>query len=119
MAFSRPPQTPPEDGLPPEQVRFTELRVEPWPDGRKVRVHVSFTPFLQRPNVHMVILNAAGGEAASIDIIENMEEQIAFTMHLRGGETAGPYQLLAAIDYENVGTVAQGQVTFELPEAPG
>ncbi|HEX7973527.1 MAG TPA: hypothetical protein VF498_03890 [Anaerolineales bacterium] len=40
---------PPEDALPPDQVRFIDLHVELWPDGRRVRVHAEITPFQQRP----------------------------------------------------------------------
>src|SRR5690242_3283114 len=40
---------PPEDGLPPQQIRVQTLRAEPWPeDSRRVRIHLDMTPFLER-----------------------------------------------------------------------
>ncbi len=47
-------------GLPPAEVRFTELRIEPWPDGRRLRVHVSLTPFQNKPDLEAMILDEAG-----------------------------------------------------------
>ena len=47
-----------------KEVRIIELRAEPWPeDGRRVRIHLEVTPFLERPNLEVPITDAssAGG----------------------------------------------------------
>jgi len=107
----------PEDGLPPQDIRFVELRVEPWPEGRRVRVHMQLTPFLERPNIRAVITNANAEEVASIDIIESMDARMTFTMHIRGDEIKGAYTLTASLNYPELGTVSQDRVVFETSES--
>ncbi len=105
---------PPEDGLPPREVRIQSLRVEPWPeDPRRVRVHLDITPFLQRPNIEVSITSESGAEAASIAIIESIESRMVFTMHIRGEPINGKYTLSASLFYEETGTVDQQRVVFE------
>jgi len=105
---------PPEDGLPPNEVRFIELHTEPWPeDASRVRVHLEVTPFLERPNLEVLITDASSQEVSSINIIESIDTRMAFTMHLRGKEGNGPYTLKAAVVYPDIGTVDQKSITFE------
>lgn len=85
--------------LPPGQVRILDLQVQPWPDGRRVRVYLELTPFLRRPNGELSISNALGAQLASISIIETMVPKMEFTLHLRGGDLAGPFRLDAEIFY--------------------
>jgi hypothetical protein len=112
------PNQPPEDGLPPEEVRFTELRVEPWPeDGRRIRIHLEINPFLQRPNLEVSIFNQQEEEAASIHIIETIETRMTFTMHIRGADPVdGQYTVKARLFYPEIGDVDQKQVSFETQE---
>jgi hypothetical protein len=35
----------PENAVPPEQVRFEDIDIEPLPEERKVRVRIGITPF--------------------------------------------------------------------------
>lgn len=110
---------PSEDALPPQDTRFTELRIEPWADGRRVRVHMGLTPFQQRPNLEAHILDSQGNEIASTTIIENMDIKLVFTMHIRGPEITGPFTLLANIAYQDLGVVDEGKVVFDLQETHG
>ena len=110
----------PEDALPPEQVRFTEVRVEPWPeDNHRVRVHIGITPFEKRPNLDSVITDQNGEEVASISIIEAMELKLVFTMHLRIPEITGSYTLTASLSYEDLNTVDERSINFELQDNAG
>ncbi len=104
--------------LPPADVRFTELRIEPWPDGRRVRVHVDMTPFQQNPNLEATITDRTGKEAAHTLIVETAEHRIVFTMHLRG-EVGSPYHLTADLSYPEIGIVDSRSISFEnLPIDP-
>lgn len=107
-----------EEGLAPADVRFIELHVEPWPDGRRVRVHLTLTPFLQRPNLLGVITNAAGKEVCSIHIVETMISKMVFTMHLREEKVDGEYTLTMNINYPDLGEVDQRNLVFETHEMP-
>lgn len=108
----------PEDAVPPEQVRFTDVHVEPWPDGRRVRVHITITPFQQRPNLEARILHPGGEEAASISIIETMENKLVFTMHIRGPIGAEAFTLEARLSFPELGTVDERSLTFHTREDP-
>lgn len=112
------PNQPPEDGLPPQEVRITELKAEPWPeDGRRVRIHLETKPFLERPNIEVTIADNEEEEVASINIIESIDARMTFTMHIRGKETVeGVYKLNARLFYPEIGDVDQKQVLFEIQE---
>ena len=111
------PLQPPEDGLPPNETRFMEVRVEPWPeDERKVRVHLQITPFLERPNIEVIIKDPQEEEVASIYIVESIDDRMTFTMHIRNPEMIhGLYTLNATLSYPDAGMVAQESVVFQAP----
>lgn len=109
---------PPEDGLPPQEVRILDLRAEPWAeDGRRVRVYLDVTPFLERPNMEMNIIDAEGLSIASISIIEGIDDHLTFTMHIRGPELHNPYTLAASVYYPELGEVDQKSIQFETRES--
>lgn len=105
---------PPGDGLPPQEVRIQALRAEPWSeDGRRVRIHLDVTPFLERPNIEVAIANERGEAVASVSIIESIDAHMAFTMHLRGDPSNGKFTLSASLLYPEIGEVDQKSVMFE------
>jgi hypothetical protein len=111
---------PPVEGAkPPKEVRFTELRVEPWPDGTRVRVHLSLTPFQDPPNLEAVLSEAHGPEITRAAIIENVDEQIVFTMHIRTPAASGAYALHVVITYPDIGTVDERSVAFTNSQISG
>ena len=114
--FPIPPLEPQEDALPAEQVRFQEVRVEPWPEGRRVRVHVTLTPFEQRPNLTAQISDSLQRLLCQADIIETMNNRLVFTMHLRGEELIGPFHLDIVLLYPDMGQVDQRVVAFQIDE---
>jgi hypothetical protein len=85
--------------LPPEQVRIRELRAEPYPDGRRVRVTLETDPFMQRPNAELLIVNLAGDELAGTNIIESMFPRLEIVMHLRGAQPVETCRLEATLYY--------------------
>ncbi|NMB89862.1 MAG: hypothetical protein GYA17_16010 [Chloroflexi bacterium] len=104
----------PEGALPPQEVRFLDVHVEPWPDGRRVRVHVSLTPFQENPSLQASIVDPAGNSLASAHVIETAEDRFVFTMHLRGPDISGEtvYTLHTQLYYSEGGIVDQNQVEF-------
>jgi hypothetical protein len=104
--------SPPEDALPPPEVRFSELRVEQWPDGQRVRVHVGITPFQQRLDLEATIFDASGNEIANTLIIETLENRLVFTMHLPPDASGQELTLKAVLSYRDIGTVDEGKVSF-------
>lgn len=80
-------------------VRFEELAVRPYPDGRRLKLHFSLTPFQERPSVEATVTNATGVEVAALSLIEAMDTAFDFTMHLRGPEPRGPHTLRLVLFY--------------------
>jgi hypothetical protein len=85
--------------LPPDQVRITDLKAEPFPDGHRVRIMLELTPFINRPDGEITIFDALGEAVAQANIIETMLPKIALTLHLRGGDAYGPFKVIAKIFY--------------------
>ncbi|MCS7246779.1 MAG: hypothetical protein NZ840_00875 [Anaerolineales bacterium] len=125
-AFFRDPNEP---VFPPQEVRIKELRVEPRPDGQRVRVFLRITAFQKRPSGEVRVLNALGHELARANFIEALSPRMEFTLHLRG-EVLNPHRLQARIFYlkeemqleerpEEIESalivVDQAQVDFEVP----
>jgi hypothetical protein len=81
------------------EVRFTRVEIKPYPDGRRMKLSFGLTPFVERPNVDMVVTNAAGQDVATLSLIEAMDTSFDFTMHLRGPEPRGPHTLRLTLFY--------------------
>jgi hypothetical protein len=90
---------PHEIPLPPDQVRITEIKADPYPDRRRVRVYLELTPFQKRPNADLVITNPDGHETARVSLIEIMMRKNELTVHLRGPQPQGEYTLRVSVYY--------------------
>jgi hypothetical protein len=100
--------------MPPSQVRILDLHAEPWPDGRRVRVHLDLTPFEQKPNIDLEISTADGQLVASSSIVESMTSRLVITMHLRSADPTGSYTLQATVSYPDADPVAICSVAFTI-----
>ena len=109
-----PNQRPFINALPPAEVRFREVHVEPWSDGGRIRVHVSLTPFQKPPNIEVVISTIAGEEVASASIIETMTVKLVITLHLRHIEPKGQFRLTARLYYPELDAVDHANVDFNI-----
>jgi len=108
---------PPEDGLPPQEVRVVALLAEPWPDNsRRVRITLELTPFLERPDLEVSLIDEDDFEVSSLSIIESIDARMTFTMHIRREESKGPYKLSVKIAYPEIGMVDQQDLHFETKE---
>jgi hypothetical protein len=85
--------------LPPEDVRILELKAEPYPDGRRVRVFLSLTPFLKPPNGDIHITDQEGNLVATSSFIGAITPRLEMTLHLRPGEAGGSFTLSATLYY--------------------
>jgi hypothetical protein len=114
------PQALPGDAKPPLEVRITELRIEPWPDGRRIRVHLTLTPFLEDPSLEVILADDLGEEIARADIIETAENRIVFTLHIRNRSLSNVYLLTANLTYPETGNVDTRSIEFQIiPDSGG
>ncbi len=105
--------------LPPAEIRFTDVHVEPWPDGARIRVHTSLTPFQERPNLLFIITDENGDEVTSSSVIETPMARFVITMHLVGRQPGGQYTLTALLSYPEIDSVDRREIRFGVPEEPG
>jgi hypothetical protein len=92
-------QDPNDIPLPPEQVRIRSFRVEPRPDGRRVRIFLELTPFLKQPDGEIIVKDSQGVEVASLNFIETIVPKMEFTLHLRLAKPEGRFTASATIFY--------------------
>lgn len=93
---------PEEVRLPPAEVRIRDFRLEPWADGRRVRVTVEVDAFQKRPSLELVIWNAMDEIVAEAMVIESISRKIECNMHLRQPEPAGIYRAQAVLYYQTL-----------------
>ena len=103
--------------LPPEEVRFASVRASPYPDRTRVRLDLKITPFLERPNIDILIVDSAGKEAATARVIENLDPVLKLTLHLRPTGSPGPYTARLALQYPDREPVDRAEVTFHFDSA--
>jgi hypothetical protein len=97
----------PEDmPVPPDEVKIREFKAEAYPDGKRVKVYLEVTPFLQKPSGEVYILNSQNQAVANVSIIETVTSKMEMTMHIRESTPNPPYKIKAEIFYD-----------AELPEA--
>jgi hypothetical protein len=107
--------------LPPDQIRFRSVRISPYPDRTRVRLNLQITPFVERPNIEISIVDSEGQETASAQVIENLEQALTLTMHLHPTEADGPYTARLALGYPDKDPVDRAEVRFTIegPEEGG
>ncbi len=101
-----------EGALPPEEVRFTELRIEPWPDGRRLRLHARLTPFQKPPDLEAVLSDSKGNPITSAYIVENIDFDLVITLHLRASTDEDTFMVQARVIYADLGIVDEQSTTF-------
>jgi hypothetical protein len=107
---------PSEVPLPPAEVRIRTLSVEPWPDGKRLRVTLEVDPFQKRPNVDLTLFDNQGRELSSAFIIESMTRKMELVMHLRL-PASGPCTLQAVLYFASLPDPAPRDVSLGLPAA--
>lgn len=86
---------------PKDEVKIESLTAIPYADRYRVRVEVSVTPFLERPNLILALFDADDKLINDLNIIETMHADMEFTMHIRGIEDpTGTYRVDAELFYE-------------------
>jgi hypothetical protein len=104
---------------PKEEVRIEQIDLVPYTDRFRVWVHIRVTPFLERPNLLLVLHDDDDRIVSELNIIETMHNDMEFTMHIRGkDEPAGVYSLSADLFYETRNPPQHRQVEgFIVPTA--
>ncbi len=108
----------PEEVLqPPESVRFLNVFVQSYRDGRRVKIKMEVTPFLQPPDIEIEAYGPSGDRMATASIIEVGSKDLEITLHLRGEISPGEYLCKLWLGYREQETVDYREVAFSVFEA--
>ena len=103
--------------LPPREVRITDVQARPAPDRRRVALAITLTPFLEYPNLEIVLFRPDGDEERTLSVVGTMDRRLALTLHIKQ-PMPGEYRAQIELLYE--GEVLQTEsVAFLLPEPMG
>lgn len=116
-------------------MEIRQLTAQPLEDRKRVQVEFELTPFQQRPNVEITVINRENKPVSGFSVVEAIENKMAFTLHLREPNPQGSYlvdmqvfyttipsadedseELIKDILLENKKIVATMQIQFELPD---
>ncbi len=117
MEFFFPDIESPGGRKPPAEVRFEDITAEPYPDGRRVRVNLHITPFLERPYIELEITDNNGRQLATASVVEPMTWKLELTLHLRRPSAEpvdGDFILAARLFYPDMDDVDRREVPFEI-----
>lgn len=109
---------PEEEGvipLPPEEVRFIEVKTEQVMDEglKRFRLYIETTAFQQKPHIDLILIDEKGMEIATASIIEPVQRKNVITMHIKGGQT-GEFTLHARLFYPDVCESDKKNITFTI-----
>ena len=102
--------------LPPQEMRFLELRPEQVMDDgpKRFRVYVETTPFQQRPYIELAVIDEDGNEVSSANIIEPIMKKNVLTLHMRGAVKTGKFTLYGRMFYPEICESDRAEVDFEI-----
>lgn len=102
----------------PEDMRFISVSVEPYEDGRRLRVAAEVTPFEKRPYFEFTLYDGQGREVSAVSVVEPARWKIDFVMHIRArfADQSGPYRLFARLYYPEMPDSDTHELTVEVPE---
>jgi hypothetical protein len=102
--------------LPPNEVHIRQFAVQPYPDGRRVRVYLEVTPFQKKPSAEITLFNAHGDEIGNVSIIETIDPRMEMTMHLRGLVSDGQIKARADLFYQDLPEEINGSAAdYKMP----
>jgi hypothetical protein len=113
--------------LSPSNTRLLDLLAHPYPDGKRLRVTLQVTPFLQRPYLELTLISPSGDLVAAASIVEPMTWAIELTLHLRPSAPVSvevqdqnnsvAYTLKAVLSYPDLGEIDHREINVMMPPA--
>jgi hypothetical protein len=107
---------PNEIRVPPEDVRLTKVQITPHADGKRIKIYIELTPFMNRPNIAITITAPSGEQVAHSDILETMLSKLELTMHLRQTKSRDEYNAEISVYYQKLPQPSVSPEEVPLPE---
>ena len=110
-----PSLTPP----PQDDIKILSFDAEPYPDGRRVRVRLVLSPFLQGPNGEISLTNQDDELLATINIVNIFIPENEFTLHIPESKSLpGSYTVNVEVFYIEEEEIEQdGETQFNLKKS--
>ncbi len=99
--------------LPPKEVRITDATAQPAPDGRRVALTITLTPFLEYPNLEIALYRPDGEEERTLTIVGTMERHFMVTLHIKQPQP-GQYRIKIDLVHDTE-TLQTRDVVFASP----
>ena len=96
--FTNPNDTP----LPPDEIHIRKLEYQLYPDNRRVKVTFEISAFLKRPNIEILLTNQDGKQVSQFSVVEAIETNMDFTLHIRESNPSGTYTLTMNLFYADL-----------------
>jgi len=96
--FSDPDEIP----LPPGEIRFRDIQVNPIDDSNKIKIYIEIDPFQKKPNIDLVVFNNRREIATSVNIIESIQRKIEIIAHLKRNTADVEFNLEAKLYYSEI-----------------
>lgn len=102
---------------PRDEIEVENVTASPYPDNRRVKVGVEVTPFRERPNLAIAILDDQAQPVASTSAIGLMNFRTSYVLHLRGmDDPTGKYTVRVQLYYESPDEVQHAQdASLQIP----
>jgi hypothetical protein len=111
--------------MPPSDIRVCQLNATLESDGKRLRIGLDITPFLENPDIELTVADPYGNVVASTSIIEPVSWKIILTMHLRQLVTSADnrdsksfnpgYVLTTVITYPQIGEIDRRSLILKFP----
>jgi hypothetical protein len=102
---------------PREEIQLEALKLTPYPDGRRVKVDLSITPFMpmDRPNLEISVTDKDEYQVTSLSVVETNTHVLDLTVHLKTVEQPeGQYTFRVDLCYDDIQHSLQKSI--RLPE---
>jgi hypothetical protein len=99
--------------LPPNETRLLELRANPYPDQKRIRVVLELTPFQKRPYIELFLADSTGDTASTANIVEPVGWKLELTLHVRTAPADGNLTLLAILSYPELGEIDRLEINID------
>lgn len=101
--------------LPDEPVRILAVQVHAYPDGQRVRLHASLSPFRAPANLEAEIRRPDGLLVSSTVVVGVEEPEVEITLHLKDEARPGALVAPLILATRDQGTQDVCEAPFEIP----
>jgi len=101
---------------PPDEVEILSFNAQPYEDGKRVLISITFTPFQENPSADVLVFDQDNNQIAKANIIETIDPETEITIHLRQQKPQGQYRVTIQAYYLQHELPDEGSETVKKPE---